>query len=274
MCRPVGRTPHLAERLRPSRPRRGLVASGWHAKFDSMTPLELRAFACGSGDRGTARYSVAFHGETTSGAGAFKLIGQRVFGIACGHPDGRASTPTSYSIVGCGRLDLGFQQLHDLVKSALERALAAIEDLEAYRLSHRWAVGLSGTVREQPPFHEGGDAISATTRRRSPGGAPGRYARGLGLLVDVTGPIGRAGAPDTRPRPASGQRPTSSSRRFQAAPEPRCRGPRRPALPPDVASRGARTGPGTAASGRPREARSRTNIVAPKWTGRAGGECG
>ena len=57
-----------------------------------MTPLELRAFACGSGDRGTARYSVAFHGETTSGAGAFKLIGQRVFGIACGHPDGRAST--------------------------------------------------------------------------------------------------------------------------------------------------------------------------------------
>ena len=153
MCRPVGRTPHLAERLRPSRPRRGLVASGWHAKFDSMTPLELRAFACGSGDRGTARYSVAFHGETTSGAGAFKLIGQRVFGIACGHPDGRASTPTSYSIVGCGRLDLGFQQLHDLVKSALERALAAIEDLEAYRLSHRWAVGLSGTgrVRSKKP---------------------------------------------------------------------------------------------------------------------------
>ena len=116
--------------------------------------------------------------------------------------------------MGCGRLDLGFQQLHDLVKSALERALAAIEDLEAYRLSHRWAVWLSGTVREQPPFHEGGNAISATTRRRSPGGAPWRYARGL------TGLIGRAGAPDTRPRPASGQRPTSSSRRFQAAPEP------------------------------------------------------
>ena len=41
--------------------------------------------------------------------------------------------------------------------------------------------------------------------------------------------IGRAGAPDTRPRPASGRRPTSSSRRFQAVPEHRYRGPRRPA---------------------------------------------
>ena len=34
-------------------------------------------------------------------------------------------------IVGCGGLDLGFQRLHDLVKSALERALAAVEDLDA-----------------------------------------------------------------------------------------------------------------------------------------------
>ncbi len=33
-------------------------------------------------------------------------------------------------ILGCGGLDLGFQRLHDLVKSALERALAAIEDLD------------------------------------------------------------------------------------------------------------------------------------------------
>ena len=33
-------------------------------------------------------------------------------------------------ILGCGGLDLGFQQLHDLVKSALERALAAMEDLD------------------------------------------------------------------------------------------------------------------------------------------------
>ena len=33
-------------------------------------------------------------------------------------------------IVGCRGLDLGFQRLHDLVKSALERALAAIEDLD------------------------------------------------------------------------------------------------------------------------------------------------
>ena len=33
-------------------------------------------------------------------------------------------------IVGCGGLDLGFQRLHDLVKSALERALAAVEDLD------------------------------------------------------------------------------------------------------------------------------------------------
>ena len=35
-------------------------------------------------------------------------------------------------------------------------------------------------------------------------------------LVDVTGLIGRAGAPDTRRRLASGRRPTSSSRRLQA----------------------------------------------------------
>ena len=62
--------------------------------------------------------------------------------------------------------------------------------------------------------------------------------------VDRTPLIRPAGAPDTRPRPASGQRPTSSSGRFQATPQHRCRGPRRPALPPDVASRGARTGPG------------------------------
>ena len=41
--------------------------------------------------------------------------------------------------------------------------------------------------------------------------------------------IGRAGARDTRPRPASGRRPRSSSRRFQAALEHRCHGPRRPA---------------------------------------------
>ena len=33
-------------------------------------------------------------------------------------------------ILGCGGLDLGFQRLHDLVKSALERALAAMEDLD------------------------------------------------------------------------------------------------------------------------------------------------
>ncbi len=33
-------------------------------------------------------------------------------------------------IVGCGGLNLGFQRLRDLVKSALERALAAVEDLD------------------------------------------------------------------------------------------------------------------------------------------------
>ena len=36
---------------------------------------------------------------------------------------------------------------------------------------------------------------------------------------------------------------------------------------PDVASRGARTGPGAAESGRPRKARSRTNIVPRKLAG-------
>ena len=45
--------------------------------------------------------------------------------------------------------------------------------------------------------------------------------------VHRTGPIGCPGAPDTRPRPASGQRPTSFSRCFQATLEHRWRGPRR-----------------------------------------------
>ncbi len=34
-------------------------------------------------------------------------------------------------ILGCGALDLGFQRLHALLRSALERALAATEDLDA-----------------------------------------------------------------------------------------------------------------------------------------------
>ena len=33
-------------------------------------------------------------------------------------------------IVGCGGLDLGFRRLHDLVRSALELALAAVEDMD------------------------------------------------------------------------------------------------------------------------------------------------
>ena len=64
--------------------------------------------------------------------------------------------------------------------------------------------------------------------------------------------IGRASAPGSRSPPASAERPTPSSHRLQAARKLLCYGPPRSDGSPDAERRGARTRPGTAASGRPR----------------------
>ena len=60
--------------------------------------------------------------------------------------------------------------------------------------------------------------------------SPGRPVGNADLVNAELGIIGRrACAPGARPRLASGQCPTPSSRRFRAAPAPRCSGRRRPA---------------------------------------------
>ena len=56
-------------------------------------------------------------------------------------------------MLACGGLDLGDQRLHDLVKSGLERALAAIEDLDVAEFLPRGR------------FPSAGDALAILSRR-------------------------------------------------------------------------------------------------------------
>ena len=112
-----------------------------------------------------------------------------------------ATTRPRLTRTGCGGLDLGFQRLHDLVKSALERGLAAAEDLDvaeflprgrflsagsAFSILSRGATGPTGSHADVDP-----EPCDGFGHHRLRGAAPSS-ARGAASLPGADGSPGVA----------------------------------------------------------------------------------
>ena len=143
-------------------------------------------------------------------------------------------------------------ELHDAGRASSSASMAVAAACFRAKLAGQPAPADERTARvarrvpaSPPPIGGGGQAPCPMNPARTP---PHRLVR---PFIEI------ASARGSRLRPASGRRPTPPSRRLQATPAPRLFGRGRRAGPQGVPSRGAGTRTGTAASRRPRGARSR-----------------